>query len=255
MKSALSPSADKPKRPEKTHFDCEHCSEKFTNVIELWNHMVFAHQSPQIFCEFCGHHIETSEFLRHVQLCEGTYKEKFQGNKYECDMCRKTFTKPSTKNYHIRKVHKKITYDCQHCGQSFSAKPSRDQHVQVKHEGILFYCEHCGQSFNSKQNMDYHKSKHHNIGTKYYCDRCPASFPRACDVRYHNCEAVEQWKKVEENRKQKRMMMEDVDFEPTKTKVHKEQAPKLFHCDHCVYVGASNKLLKLHKRRQHQIDF
>ena len=195
--------ATKDSRPEKEHFDCEVCIAKLSTIVELKDHMVIFHQSSQIFCEFCGKHIQTQKFYNHVESCIPIYNEKYQGKKHKCDRCRRSYDNINNYYSHIRSIHHKKRSECKHCGKSFASNQLRNEHVKVDHEGILFYCEHCGQSFKSTNNMKYHLAKHHGEGKKYHCDRCPEIFVSKQRLDNHNCEAVQQWKLVEEKRKLK----------------------------------------------------
>ena len=123
----------KDKFDAKSGHDCEICSKSLTNYLELVLHMEKVHQSQRLPCEFCGKQVITAMLQKHLDQCQINYHEKFSGHPFQCQKCKRSFTKKKNLIRHQKLLHLKPRFSCEFCKQIFAKKSTKNAHVSMYH--------------------------------------------------------------------------------------------------------------------------
>ena len=76
----------------------------------------------------------------------------------ECQICQKTFAKPSRLEIHIQAFHKdKNHFTCDQCGDKYLSEASLKTHITSVHDGIKHVCNGCGGEFVSSVGLNIHQ--------------------------------------------------------------------------------------------------
>ena len=76
----------------------------------------------------------------------------------ECQICQKTFAKPSRLEIHIQAFHKdKNHFTCDQCGDKYLSEASLKTHITSVHDGIKHVCIGCGGEFVSSAGLNIHQ--------------------------------------------------------------------------------------------------
>ena len=92
-----------------------------------------------------------------------------EGKKYECNICKKSFTQSGSLSKH-KTIHRKDIYPCQDCGRVYSRQKLLDKHKINIHEGMYncvglgHLCKICDKSFSQKAALKLHKTIVHGPG-------------------------------------------------------------------------------------------
>merc|ERR1712130_166692 len=84
---------------------------------------------------------------------------------FKCEECGKAFAQRALLTRH-RRIHAGQKYECDICDKSFSSPSGLSYHLQAHSDERLFKCEDCGKRFNSKQVLTRHRRIH--TGEKPY---------------------------------------------------------------------------------------
>ncbi|XP_053158321.1 zinc finger protein 773-like [Hemicordylus capensis] len=97
--------------------------------------------------------------------------------KNKCPVCGKSFSSPSSLNYHWQTHTGEKPFKCPECGKSFCQRTNLVKH-QIIHTGEKpFQCSECGKSFYQRTNLVKHQTIH--TGAKpFKCLECGKSFSR-----------------------------------------------------------------------------
>ncbi|CAG0887057.1 unnamed protein product [Cyprideis torosa] len=98
---------------------------------------------------------------------------------HACDICNKTFTSRSGKDYHMERHNavNKPSFECETCYKTFSAKQTLKDHVRLHDPNAqLFSCSHCEKEFPTKGRLNLHLRTRHGSETaasaEYKCETC-----------------------------------------------------------------------------------
>uniref|UniRef100_A0A1Q3EYH8 C2h2-type zn-finger protein n=1 Tax=Culex tarsalis TaxID=7177 RepID=A0A1Q3EYH8_CULTA len=128
---------------------CDRCTDVYTSIRELKQHIINQHPEKAHKCSMCDKALFNEQLLSSHMLGHTTGKGR------ECDVCHERF-----KSYSGLKAHK------------------------IKHTGSLFMCSICDKSFTSKHTLEVHIQRH--IGEKQFsCSQCPMRFVTRAEVRVH----------------------------------------------------------------------
>ncbi|XP_037970588.2 zinc finger protein 311 isoform X2 [Plutella xylostella] len=101
---------------------------------------------------------------------------------YICEICKKTFYRPSLLKVHMLIHTGETPFECEVCKKKFNRKGNFNQHKLIHTGDKSFECEICKIKFRQKMTLTQHKLTH--TGEKAFeCETCLKKFPR---VRYLN---------------------------------------------------------------------
>ena len=98
---------------------------------------------------------------------------------FECDVCKKTFTKFNTLCSH-KQVHTKLK-QCKVCGESFERGLEWKNHTKKHKTSEKLFCHICGCSYLSNSGYNKHMRKHE--GKSYPCEICKKHFTAAHSLK------------------------------------------------------------------------
>lgn len=128
---------------------CESCTDVYTSIRDLKQHIIEQHPEKAYKCCMCDKAFFDEQLLSSHMLGHTT------GKVHECEFCHVRF-----KSYSGMKAHK------------------------IKHTGSLFQCSVCDKKFISKHTLEVHIQRH--IGEKQFsCSQCPMRFVTRAEVRVH----------------------------------------------------------------------
>ena len=104
-------------------------------------------------------------------------------NQYSCKVCRKSFSRKSELERHM-KTHTGVKpYNCTFCKMKFSQKSNLKRHT-LTHTGVKPYnCALCGKGFSQKYNLKQHSHIHKE--KPYDCKDCGKFFPSRTHRTHH----------------------------------------------------------------------
>ena len=111
-----------------------------------------------------------------------------QDTEYKCDICGKSFSRPSNVARHVETIHTKTkTFPCKWCGKDFKSTGGRDMHIHADHRGIRFDCNLCGKVFKRKGSLDRHVLGVHQQGvtSMFKCPVCLKEFKQKSHLKTH----------------------------------------------------------------------
>ncbi|XP_072943131.1 uncharacterized protein [Epargyreus clarus] len=207
-----------------SEINCELCTEPFTSVDEIVNHLIGKHDLEydkevdmpfqeymleDSRCQYCGVQFAYFGYLIiHINTAHPQ-------NSFICNDCGLTFNKKRSLGFHIRYNHRRGGYLCDECPDLFESQGLLDKHKNTFH---FRKCNTCNLSFVSYSLLKKHKQLEHSDNKCPYCDQAYQSRQgliqhlRACkdkivlksDKQIYPQENVLEPKKPQKNLTQKR---------------------------------------------------
>ena len=142
---------------EKIMYDCNVCSNKFTQKGSLQRHIRDSHLEKQPkSCRICEKIYQSQRALvHHTRECHENEKS-YQ----KCPICGKSYLRLDR---HMKEKHQQMKYPCEICGKNFSYQRTLEKHIEVVHEKPTkkIKCEPCGKMIN-ESNFKSHNEKVHS---------------------------------------------------------------------------------------------
>ena len=164
---------------------CDTCDKIFTSKWELEVHK-FKHEE-RYECNVCNKTFASP-------ICLTRHKEDVYRSlkKFKCYICDSAFKSSIQMAQHIKIVHNRTKeYECEVCSSVFYSLSKLNCHRKV-HDQNQVPCDLCGTIFNTKLNLSNHIKRVHE-GRKFKCDICENIFNTKAHLTAHlNCH----WRKI-----------------------------------------------------------
>ncbi|XP_059047312.1 zinc finger protein 878-like [Achroia grisella] len=198
--SLLKQAAQKDDDGIKTAFyNCEYCTNTFTSVYELKDHMKVGHEKEYCLCT-CN--VCFNKFFSKDTMSEHKKTCLPPPNVNSCSHCDKLFTDISSLQFHTRIFHPQAhitdsnitstndeeenSYRCEHCNRIYYSDRSLKHHVKLKHTtDEAMQCMYCGKVCSNKYYLASHIKIVHTDNSWSKCDYCEKQFKSKRNIRRH----------------------------------------------------------------------
>ena len=226
----------------KLKFSCDFCPEKFANKAAYMVHDK-SHGDQQPECYVCGKKYADRYSLRYHLRTHGI------GHQIRCELCNKSFPKPSRLQAHINAFHKNIrNFTCSHCDKSFKTRLHLENHALVHTGEKPHHCPTCGDQFRHKVSLVAHLRIHDDV-RPYVCHTCGKSFREPSTLTAHM--------RVHSGDKPYKCDECDKSFtQRAGLNYHKSvhAGLKPYRCTKCDYSTAKPNSLRAHQKSVHNIE-
>lgn len=171
---------------------CKYCGKGFCDVMIYKEHEDIHMGAKPLLCVVCEKPFSfTRNLIQHQIRFHSVNILGAEGviRKNQCVICKKSYSKASTLENHIKNHHDKSKprpkkHLCDTCGKGFAQKNKLILHNRV-HTGYKPYkCSYCGKSFTKKDYLVMHERIH--SGEKpYCCIYCGKCFNQDASLRIH----------------------------------------------------------------------
>ncbi|XP_033226227.1 triadin-like [Belonocnema kinseyi] len=146
------------------------------------------HSRNEIECKIC------KQKYNRMDKCQVHIWRHLDMTPYFCDACDFSTLTVSNIRCHIRKSHLKIKpYQCHICEKRYTSPTSLEEHINTHTGAKPYHCNLCSFSSSSKQVLSYHNLTHkkqkiigsQNVHVRYQCPGCQKGFNRHDNMKVH----------------------------------------------------------------------
>jgi len=157
-------------------FDCPHCEDKFSDVVQVKQHCQFKHSNYRPFpCASC----DTAPFKTKGNLDAHIARFHSSGRKkFRCEVCLRTYEDKWSLKRHAEVHEDPDSLKCPKCSKQLRSQEGFERHMATQHIGK----ECCGFIFDTEAEYNMHLLMHDG---KPFCKVCGTSKSREALVRKH----------------------------------------------------------------------
>ena len=116
----------------KKPFECSNCNSKFASNSLMRRHYKLIHEDKSLeehICPYCDRIFKLKQYLkRHIEI--------YEGKRYECTLCQKTYSQAGPLKQHFSIVHDgQKRLNCEICDLDFKSKQGLFIHIKRIHKG------------------------------------------------------------------------------------------------------------------------
>lgn len=177
---------------------CCMCTEVFSKVIDLKNHVTQIHPTPKPVqshpenfkhvCQYCHRGFRLLSSLKTHFVDKQFNEEPLTKFAMQCSLCGKTFRSANGYEFHQKTIHSsEYRHECpfHNCEKSFKLRKELRSHLESHSKKIKAYCDVCGRAFKSKNLFRRHYLSMHAENRIHKCPKCPKRFVLKDTLRSH----------------------------------------------------------------------
>lgn len=185
---------------------CESCTDIFTSIRDLKQHIIKQHPEKAYKCCMCdkaffNEQLLSSHMLGHTtgksqecKICHARFKSysglkahkiSHSGSLFMCSVCDKKFTSKHTLEVHIQRHIGAKPFSCSQCPMRFVTRAEVRVHAATHNKIQNHVCEICGSRFTRKVSLVNHVKVVHTGERRYPCNICPLKFSTSDHLKRH----------------------------------------------------------------------